>query len=164
MAQDRRDRVTAGVPIVIVTNEKRQSLIDRAREAGADVVLVKPTPPEDLLREIDRLTHRPAPAPPTIETRSAERSAGARRMAKAKTHSRFSTTTPPASPPALTCPSCDAPLAYDHSHIGGVSDLHSEQWDYFACSQCGAFRYRQRTRKLQRLSDEEQQWVMQRKE
>jgi hypothetical protein len=73
------------------------------------------------------------------------------RTVLSKSHQRFTTTVPPIEPPALTCPSCDHPLKYDHSHIGGVSDRHAEQWDYFACSTCGPFQYRHRTRKLRRV-------------
>jgi hypothetical protein len=32
-----------------------------------------------------------------------------------------------------------------------VSARFSEQWDYYDCSTCGAFQYRQRTRKLRRV-------------
>jgi hypothetical protein len=54
--------------------------------------------------------------------------------------------------PALVCPSCDRPLRYRRSHIGGVSERLSEQWDYFDCVQgCGTFQYRQRTRKVRRV-------------
>jgi len=68
----RRDHVTASVPIVIVTDETRQNEIDRVRAAGADIVLVKPTSPEALLSEINRLTvhpkQRPTPAPRGAQT------------------------------------------------------------------------------------------------
>jgi hypothetical protein len=40
---------------------------------------------------------------------------------------------------------------YEHSHVGGVSQRHPEQWDYYRCSACGRFQYRQRTRKLRRV-------------
>jgi hypothetical protein len=54
-----------------------------------------------------------------------------------------------ASAPELLCPSCDGPLHYERSHIGGVSSKHAEQWDYFLCPRgCGTFQYRERTRKL----------------
>jgi len=54
-------------------------------------------------------------------------------------------------PPELTCPSCDRALYFDSSYVGGVSNRHAEQWDYFTCSTCGTFQYRQRTRKLRRV-------------
>jgi len=43
-------------------------------------------------------------------------------------------------------------LKYLHSHIGGVSARHSEQWDYFECpGACGTFQYRERTRRLRKV-------------
>jgi hypothetical protein len=69
-----------------------------------------------------------------------------------KSYQRFTTRTPPLSPPPLLCPTCDGPLTYDRSHIGGVSARHTEQWDYYSCPSCGAFQYRHRTRKLKRTS------------
>ena len=74
-----------------------------------------------------------------------------RRTMLSRSHARHHTTTPPAAPPVLMCPSCDRPLRYLHSHIGGVSIRHQEQWDYFECpGNCGTFQYRERTRKLKR--------------
>jgi hypothetical protein len=46
-----------------------------------------------------------------------------------KAHSPFTTPTPATPPASLMCPSCDRPLAYDRSHIGGVNDRQREQWD-----------------------------------
>lgn len=149
----RRDRSTADVPILTVTGESRESELDRARRAGVDSVLIKPTTPEALLHEIRRLldqstedARRETPRVPSSESSMPSQ----RRLASARTHARCTTTTPPASPPTLTCPSCDGPLAYVESHIGGVSDRHAEQWDDFECKKCGGFQYRQRTRKLRR--------------
>jgi hypothetical protein len=66
---------------------------------------------------------------------------------------RVETDAPPAAPPSLVCPACDKPLVYARSHVGGVNARSSEQWDYFDCpSGCGTFQYRQRTRKLRRVS------------
>jgi CheY-like chemotaxis protein len=150
----RRDRTTATVPILIVTTEERSGEVERARQAGADAVLVKPTTPETLLNEIRRLMARSASPttaaqfsePSTVLTRAEE----PRRKPLAKAHARSTTTTPPASPPELTCPSCDCALRYERSHIGGVSRNHPEQWDEFVCPDCGTFEYRHRTRKLRR--------------
>ena len=85
----------------------------------------------------------------SVSEQPSERSAP-HRTALSKAHQRFTTTAPPAEPPALTCPTCDRPLTYEQSHIGGVSDRHPEQWDDFTCSTCGTFQYRHRTRKLRR--------------
>jgi hypothetical protein len=68
-------------------------------------------------------------------------------------HERHDTTAPPVTPPALICPQCDQLLAYQRSHIGGVSARHADQWDYYECpAGCGVFQYRERTRKLRRVS------------
>jgi hypothetical protein len=75
-----------------------------------------------------------------------------RSRALSRSFIREDTTTPPQPPPQLVCPGCDQPLTYQHSHVGGVSERHREQWDYFEClNGCGRFQYRQRTRKLRRL-------------
>jgi hypothetical protein len=66
---------------------------------------------------------------------------------------RGDTTTPPVVPPTLVCPACDRPLTYQRSHVGGVNERLKEQWDYFVCpAGCGAFQYRNRTRKLRKVS------------
>jgi hypothetical protein len=68
-------------------------------------------------------------------------------------YQRSTTSTPSARPPALQCPKCQGSLTYQHSHIGGVSSRHAEQWDRYACPACGGwFEYRQRTRKLRRVN------------
>jgi PleD family two-component response regulator len=51
----RRDTRTADVPILVVTTETRPAQIDRARKAGANVVLIKPTGIENILNEMRRL-------------------------------------------------------------------------------------------------------------
>jgi hypothetical protein len=56
------------------------------------------------------------------------------------------TSTPDTPPPQLLCPTCDAALAYRQTVISGVKPI--ERWDYFDCRTCGAFIYRDRTRKL----------------
>ena len=159
----RGDSLTQSIPIIVVTGAAYPSDLARARQAGADAVLVKPCLPETLMLEIRRV----------LETSALlrERANGARLRAHeqlarsavlrdlsakhhvtlAKSHSRGQTTTPPLQPPQLICPHCDAPLVYQSSHIGGVSVRHSEQWDYYTCQAgCGTFQYRHRTRKLRR--------------
>jgi hypothetical protein len=75
-----------------------------------------------------------------------------RRPTLKKAHHRGDTIAPPIPPPTLLCPSCDRPLTYRRSHVGGVSSRHSEQWDYYDCvSRCGTFQYRARTRKLRKV-------------
>lgn len=56
------------------------------------------------------------------------------------------TTAPETAPRHVVCPKCDRPLEYRKTVIGGVKPI--ERWHYFACDRCGAFVYRDRTRKL----------------
>jgi len=158
----RRDPLTAGVPILVVTGAQS---VERAEGIGVDALLIKPTAPDSLVREARRLLATPralysasslARGHSTAhEEQSVDRLAPSRTqrgVSYAKAHQRFTTTSPPKSPPALSCPSCDRALKYEKSHVGGVSDRHPEQWDYFVCpSRCGVFQYRQRTRRVRRL-------------
>ena len=161
----RHDPATAATPIVVVTGEAYPANLDRARRAGADVVIVKPCLPDILLVEMRRLL---APSAGVLE-QSQEVPAGVadqmsgfrelqlqgltRRRALSRQFNRVDTTTPPAPPPALVCPICDRPLNYRRSHVGGVSERHREQWDYYECPDgCGSFQFRQRTRKLRKVS------------
>lgn len=151
----RRDAATQRVPILVVTRETRASAVDRVRRAGATAVLAQSITLDELVREVGRLltdarrvgsdlADAVSNDPSTAEEKQRPRTALAR------SHVRFMTSTPPHPPPLLTCPSCDLPLKYEHSYIGGVSSRHSEQWDYFTCSRCGVFQYRQRTRAVRR--------------
>jgi DNA-binding response OmpR family regulator len=162
----RRDIATKGTVIIVVTGEAYASNVERARQAGADAVLVKPCLPDFLLAEVHRLRRRIVELRrqsqdlrmrSAIEvSRSRELQVRARdthRRALSRLFSREDTTTPPQAPPELLCPDCDRALTYQRSHIGGVSERHREQWDYYQCTNdCGQFQYRQRTRKLRRLS------------
>jgi hypothetical protein len=60
------------------------------------------------------------------------------------------TSHPDTAPPELVCPICDRALAYRQTIISGVKPI--ERWDYFDCRSCGAFVYRERTRKLRRVT------------
>jgi CheY-like chemotaxis protein len=157
----RHDRATADVPIMVITAEGRPAQVDRARHAGADAVLVKPATPDTILYETRwllanckdlraRSAGTTANVAPQIDEPADRfaRSEARRRAALGTSFERFTTTTPPASPPPLTCPSCDRPLTYTRSHIGGVSEHRPEQWDYFTCQSCGTFQYHQRTQSL----------------
>jgi len=161
----RRDTATRATPIIVVTGEAYARDVDRARRAGADSVLVKPCLPEVLLSEAQRLCRRSVElrrhSQELRERSIAEvsrslqlqiRAGRARGRAQSRQFSREDTTMPPLTPPELLCPSCDKPLAYQHSHVGGVSERHREQWDYYECANgCGTFQYRQRTRKLRHV-------------
>ena len=162
----RRDVATKATPIIVVTAEAFATNIERARKAGADEVLVKPCLPDQLLLEMRRLVERSRELrhqSQQIRARMAtqlsrSQAIQARRDAKgrralSRLFSREDTTTPPNSPPDLRCPLCDQTLQYRTSHVGGVSERHREQWDYFECPNgCGDFQYRQRTRKLRNVS------------
>jgi CheY-like chemotaxis protein len=146
----RRDRVTAGVPILVVTSETRPGQLARAQRAGADAVLIKPSTPDIVIGEIHRLIRAASTAvegsPAPLPTPSA------RRTVLVKAHHRHATTTPDVPPISLMCPICARELRYQETFIGGVSSRHPERWDYFACARCGQFQYRYRTRKLRQLS------------
>jgi CheY-like chemotaxis protein len=164
----RQDPATRGVPILVVAGNGDPEALERVRQAGADRILVAPATPERILEEARALLERPvsgarSPLPPPVSAPEpparnplapAEPStqAGPRKLSRAKTHQRFVTTTPSLPPPALHCPSCDRQLVYERSHIGGVSDRHPEQWDYYVCpGTCGAFQYRHRTRRVRSM-------------
>jgi CheY-like chemotaxis protein len=155
----RRDLETRSVPVLFLTAATYPAQFDRARLAGADAVLAKPCLPERLLREMDwliehigelqaRRTARTQQAPRLPEV--LDRSTGTR-ATQVRARQRFVTTAPTLAPPVLFCPSCERQLAYDRSHLGGVSDRFPEQWDYYVCVNCGTFQYRQRTRKLRHV-------------
>jgi predicted RNA-binding Zn-ribbon protein involved in translation (DUF1610 family) len=56
------------------------------------------------------------------------------------------TSNPDTAAPNLLCPSCDVLLKYRETVISGVKPI--ERWDYFECKTCGAFVYRDRTKRL----------------
>jgi DNA-binding response OmpR family regulator len=160
----RRDHLTTGVPILVATNRHHPGDIKRAYRAGADVVLSKSSRPEVLAREAARLLAQGQ----ALRVRSTavlekfahqqERSAAlkaesvARRAARGAFR-RMTTTNPPLQPPVVYCATCGRPLIYEHSYVGGVNVRQKEQWDYYTCwNGCGRFQYRQRTRKLRRIS------------
>ncbi|MQA29985.1 MAG: response regulator [Luteitalea sp.] len=162
----RQDTVTAGTPILVVTGDAYPADVERAHASGADAVLVKPCLPDRLAAEMCRVLsqsqearQRAREAHETVTERllHAEDALGRSRAITRKynlklTHKRGDTTTPPVTPLAFHCPACDSQLAYQRSHIGGVSVRHQEQWDYFACpAGCGTFQYRVRTRKLRKV-------------
>jgi len=163
----RADAATQSTPIIIVTGDAYPPDLLRAERSGADVVLTKPCLPERLMDEVRRcLDTSSALRKQAVALRSEvdERLARAtqqveksrnirRRTPLSKTFNRHTTLTPALPPPNIMCPTCDTPLLYQNSHIGGVSEHHREQWDYFECpANCGRFQYRQRTRKLRKLA------------
>ncbi|MGE3512920.1 MAG: two-component system response regulator [Vicinamibacterales bacterium] len=156
--QLRADPATSQVPFVFILSDSQPSIRDLALRSGADRVLVKPCLPEALEGELQRLVARTPVSPTRLFTRATPHrelpspEGARRRQTLVRAYQRQVTTMPPVPPPALVCPACDARLSYLQSHVGGVSALHQEQWDYFRCaSGCGDFQYRHRTRRLRRL-------------
>src|SRR5438067_11041599 len=130
----RNDAATQSLPIVIVTGDAFEADLRRARNAGADAVLVKPCLPEQLLVEVGRLLaqsvelrERGAATRAKVEEqlaradRALDRSRHLVRPMLSHIMKRHDTTAPPLPPPQLVCPACDQPLKYVRSHIGGVS-------------------------------------------
>lgn len=126
----RRDRTMFDVSILVVTTETRPGEIDRARQAGATALLVKPAATSTLVREARRLlaqSHELRERSNTAREHArvhTDRSANLlahsnKQLALSRTYSRFATTTPPMPAPTLTCPLCERPLTYECSHIGG---------------------------------------------
>jgi CheY-like chemotaxis protein len=161
----RHDSATSKIPVVFVTGDAYQ--VKRAEAAGADAVLLKPCDPDSVLTEVCRVIDQPTSLRAlnrfVRETVSrelrAQRSADdgvtamAHRTILSRNYERGETTDPSAAPPGLVCPLCDVTLRYLRSYVGGVSIRHPEQWDYYECDAgCGTFQYRQRTRKLKKIS------------
>jgi two-component system cell cycle response regulator DivK len=145
----RRDASTCATAILVVTGDAFTPEVERAKQAGADAVLVKPCLPETLLDEIRKVLSRaPVHAPrPRARAMLSATEAGSRRGVRRGLRAHLDTA--PAPPPSLVCPLCDRPLVHQRSHVGGVSASYLEQWDYFDCpGGCGTFQYRARTRKL----------------
>jgi len=149
----RRDSQTSTVPIVAMAPDGAAADAERVRRAGATSVLVKPVAADMLVQEVRRLSElgtvvqpfvTPVPIEPSIPAPS-------KRIANSKAHTRCTTTNPPELPPTLRCPSCDGPLMYERSHLGGVNERQPEQWDDYLCPACGTFEYRHRTRRLREL-------------
>jgi CheY-like chemotaxis protein len=153
----RADPATRHVPIVMVTSATSNAERTRALRA-ADVVISKPFDLDELTASVQRIlaAGRRDGAARLQEPASdgfaldANRTGRPRRLCMSRRLQRQWTTSPPLTPPSLRCPSCDTPLLYQRSHVGGVSERAVEQWDYFACARCGPFQYRHRTRKLKR--------------
>jgi len=146
----RKDKVTATVPILVVTSETRPSQLARAERAGANAVLIKPSTPDVVIAETERLVRSV-----TMHTQSTPfhelPSPASRRTALVKAHHRHATTMPDVPAINLMCPICTQPLRYQETFVGGVNSRHSERWDYYDCARCGRFQYRYRTRKLRQV-------------
>jgi two-component system chemotaxis response regulator CheY len=158
----RADHSTADARLIVITSERNPAAWNHVRSAGADAILLKPISVEALITETRRLiaaSRELRGSSVAGRERAAEqirtphqllaRSNRLTHAALVKTHQRYTTSTPPMAPPDLKCPVCNRLLRYERSHIGGVSQRHPEQWDYFVCpAACGSFEFRQRTRRL----------------
>ena len=114
----KHDRATAATPIVFVTGEAFKSDVLRARQAGADVVLVKPCLPERLLLELNRQLAKET-------TISMPGRISGRRFTMAWR-----------SP--VRCPACDRTLI----HLERVDADDDGSFDYYICrGGCGTLRY-----------------------
>jgi CheY-like chemotaxis protein len=155
----RRDLQTRSVPIVAIAPDTTAPDAERVRRAGATVVLVKPVTVGTLVSEVRRLTGSSTDdgaAPPVVATppdpiAPAVDPTVRKRLAHSKMHVRCTTTSPPIAPPLLRCPTCDGPLLYERSYLGGVNQRQPEQWDDYECPACGTFEYRHRTRRLREI-------------
>jgi CheY-like chemotaxis protein len=140
----RKDRTTSAVPIVVVTSEAHLANQQRARNAGGNVVLIKPTQIDTIVDELRRLVDERQAATALVPGRPSPRGARSKSFARAT----IVATEP--SPLGLRCPSCDNRLVLERSHVGGVNASEAERWDDYICASCGTFQYRHRTRKLTR--------------
>ena len=146
----RQDKTTAAVPILVVTSETRPAQLARAERAGADAVLIKPSTPDVVIAETERLVRTATLKAHSTTFRELPSPTG-RRTALVKAHHRHATTMPEVPAINLICPICTQPLRYRETFVGGVNSRHSERWDYYECARCGRFQYRYRTRKLRRV-------------
>ena len=146
----RQDKATAAVPILVVTSETRPAQLARAERAGADAVLIKPSTPDVVIAETERLVRTATLKAHSTTFRELPSPTG-RRTALVKAHHRHATTMPEVPAINLICPICTQPLRYRETFVGGVNSRHSERWDYYECARCGRFQYRYRTRKLRRV-------------
>jgi CheY-like chemotaxis protein len=145
-----RDNLAAAVPILVVTSETRPAQLARAERAGANAVLIKPSTPDVVIAETERLVRAVTLRAHSTPFRELPSPAG-RRTALVKAHHRHATTMPDVPAVNLMCPICTQPLRYQETFVGGVNRHHSERWDYYECSRCGRFQYRYRTRKLRQV-------------
>lgn len=159
----RRDHATRTTPLVVMTSDAFPSRIDQAILAGVDVVLVKPCLPAMLLEDLQSLIARSRDLrrrssavnarvvdEPTLSRSLQVRSQSIQQRVAWHVANSHAAAAPQ---PMVQCPDCHRTLTYSHSHSSGPSLTRTEQWDYFTCtSGCGTFQYRQRTRKIRRVS------------
>ena len=143
----RRDRTTKSVPVLVVAADTDLAHQQRARRAGANVVLVKPASIDAVVSELHRLLNSEQPAPVLVSEQLV-----LPHRSLSKSFARSTAVAEELPGLALHCPSCDELLRYERSHIGGVNAQNAERWDDYSCGSCGMFQYRHRTRKLRRAA------------
>jgi len=160
----RQDEATRHVPVLFVTSAAYARDLERGKRAGANATLIKPCLPTEVADEVRQLLRASADLRAHARAlsvrvqaqlaKSQELVSGVRatRHPLSRAMERYATNEPPLAPPALLCSSCGAPLRYLKSHVGGVSERHREQWDYFECpTGCATYQYRPRPRKLRKV-------------
>jgi len=161
----RADPATAKAKIVIVTADATAAPPDRARAAGIDAVLQKPCPPATIEQTLAALFEATAAGVNQLRAWSRElndqvgrshriidEAERALRLAAGPTGKPVAEIPVVPPPLDLVCPQCTRPLRYVRSFAGGVRAMR-EQWDYFDCTGCNVeYQYRQRTRKLRRVT------------
>lgn len=158
----RRDASISATAVVLLTTDGAGPLADRAHDAGADLVAVKPSAPQALdgyLRHLSNLTRdamnrtsRAHDQPVEDIWRSRERVEHSQQaLRRARRQQAELTRVALAEPPVadLRCLHCGRMLRYMRSFEGGASARLAERWDYYLCEGgCGEFQYRPRTRRL----------------
>ena len=132
--QLRKEPSTAAVPVVVLTSDAWSATIERAYRAGADVVLVKPVLPAELLEHSRRVLR---PTGTFADSSTAADSSNA--------DPRGDALLPPS---AHSCWECGRTLDHLHSYLR-ISDDHCEQRDHYICRHCGRqYHYGYGARKL----------------
>lgn len=137
----RRDRTTAQTPVVIVARDSQPEDVDSARDAGADVVLVKPVTILSMRREARGLLKRAE----TVRARSAEILEHASRL-MGRSSALFERAAP-----ALDCPSCQRRLTFLGARRIPEGTDGSEVAIYYVCAFCGTYAYSTRSKQLRRM-------------
>lgn len=128
---------TAGIPVSVVSGDASDSAMARARAAGAKAVFAKPCLPDTVI---------------TWASETVSSAAHASRERRARLDAPRATTAEPERALPAYCPDCAAVLAYVRAHATHVG-RRTERWILYECpAGCGRFEYRQRTRKLRRIS------------
>ncbi len=132
----RRDPDTDRVGIIVVSGDGPPESQERARAVGADLVLVKPCAPDVLVAHATALAASPEGAPAVASPLDTIRATANR------PHPAYH----------ASCPSCGSVLVYTTAHTTKVG-RRTEQWLHFSCPRgCGRFEFRERTRKLRKIS------------